>query len=61
VTSRLRPDKAALFFAVVALMLVGGIVRLVTLDVFSMVFMGAVAGLALGMASARYAFSRSRR
>ncbi len=32
----------------------GGIARLVTVDVFSMVLVGAVAGLALGMASARY-------
>jgi predicted permease len=32
----------------------GGIVRLVTVDVFRMVLMGAVAGVALGMASARY-------
>src|SRR5277367_1123182 len=32
----------------------GGIARLVTLDVFAMVIVGAVAGLALGMASVRY-------
>jgi putative ABC transport system permease protein len=32
----------------------GGIVRLVTLDVFAMVLVGAVAGLALGMVSVRY-------
>jgi putative ABC transport system permease protein len=31
-----------------------GIARLVTLDVFAMVFSGAIAGLAVGMASARY-------
>jgi putative ABC transport system permease protein len=31
-----------------------GIVRLVTVDVFSMVFAGALAGVALGMASVRY-------
>jgi predicted permease len=33
---------------------VGGIVRLVTVDVFSMVVAGAIAGLGLGMASVRY-------
>jgi ABC-type antimicrobial peptide transport system permease subunit len=32
----------------------GGIARLVTVEVFSMVLAGAFAGLALGMASARY-------
>jgi predicted permease len=32
----------------------GGIARLVTVEVFSMVLAGALAGLALGMASARY-------
>jgi predicted permease len=32
----------------------GGIARLVTVDVFSMVFAGALAGLALGMVSVRY-------
>jgi len=32
----------------------GGIARLVTMDVFAMVLVGAVAGLALGMASVRY-------
>jgi putative ABC transport system permease protein len=32
----------------------GGIARLVTMDVFAMVIVGAVAGLALGMASVRY-------
>ena len=32
----------------------GGIVRLVTVDVLAMVFAGALAGVALGMASARY-------
>ena len=32
----------------------GGIARLVTVEVFSMVLVGALAGLALGMASARY-------
>jgi predicted permease len=32
----------------------GGIARLVTVDAFSMVLLGAVAGLALGMASVRY-------
>jgi ABC-type antimicrobial peptide transport system permease subunit len=32
----------------------GRVVRLVTVDVFSMVLVGAAAGLALGMASARY-------
>ena len=32
----------------------GGIARLVTVEVFSMVIVGALAGLALGMASARY-------
>jgi ABC-type antimicrobial peptide transport system permease subunit len=32
----------------------GGIARLVTVDVFSMVLAGALAGLALGMASVRY-------
>jgi predicted permease len=32
----------------------GGIARLVTVDVFSMVLVGAVVGLALGMASVRY-------
>jgi predicted lysophospholipase L1 biosynthesis ABC-type transport system permease subunit len=32
----------------------GGVARLVTVDVFRMVLAGALAGLALGMASVRY-------
>jgi ABC-type antimicrobial peptide transport system permease subunit len=32
----------------------GAVVRLVTVEAFMMVFLGAVAGLALGVASARY-------
>jgi ABC-type antimicrobial peptide transport system permease subunit len=32
----------------------GGVVRLVTVEVFTMVLVGAVAGVALGMASVRY-------